>query len=336
MGKISFLLIFLVAFSLGAYAWRILHINHSIDRGDDLKRRLQNNHQKVLVEIGGSQISKDDVAFEYELLTKGLVGQEESEMTQIPDFGDRLDDELNSLKENILNSLVERTMLYQLVKQDKSFNLSDSKRYVTCLQDWSKTLEVGKELFETQENQDRLKARLCEQSILSQYLQEKIYSHVTVDEKYLLEYFKNNREEFTVPAMVSIRQIVLADERQARKIRSRVNRNNFKILARNHSITPEADDDGLLPPFPIGYGMPRFFEVAFSMRPGQISNILKSTYGFHIIMLEKKIKPRELSFAEAAPQVRKKLVEREKERAYQKWVDLALHSIKVSTPKVFW
>ncbi|NRA44855.1 MAG: peptidylprolyl isomerase [Oligoflexales bacterium] len=336
MRKFSFLMIFIFAFSLGAYCWRVLHTSHSIDRSADLRRKLRGSPQKVLVEIGGSQISKDDVAFEYELLTKGLVDPEQQDMTPIPDFGDRLDEELTPLKETILNSLVERTMLYQLVKQDKSFNLSDSQRYVDCLKDWTATIDAGEDLFSSRENQDRLKARLCEQSILSQYLDEKVYSSVLVDEKSLLEYFKNNRDEFTVPAMVSIRQIVLADERQARKIRARVNRSNFKILARNHSITPEADDGGLLPPFPIGYGMPRFFEVAFSMRPGQISNILKSTYGFHIIMLEKKIKPREFSFAEAAPRVKKKLVEREKERAYQKWVDLALHSIKVSTPKVFW
>ncbi|MFK7822606.1 MAG: peptidylprolyl isomerase [Oligoflexales bacterium] len=336
MGKWPFLFLFVIAFCLGAYAWRVFHTNHSIERGADLRRRLQNSHQKVLVEIEGAQISKDDVAFEYDLLTKGLVNAERLDMTPIPDFGDRFDEELISLKETILNSLVERTMLYQLVKQDKSFNLADANRYVDCLQDWAKTLEAEEGLFESRENQDRLKARLCEQSILSQYLEEKVYSSVVVDESLLLEYFRNNRDEFAVPAMVRIRQIVLADERQARKIRAKVNRSNFKRLARDHSITPEADEGGLLPPFPIGYGMPRFFEVAFSMRPGQISNILKSTYGFHIIMLEKKIKPRELSFVKAAAQVKEKLVEKEKERAYQKWVDLALHSIKVSTPKVFW
>ena len=336
MGKLPLLFIFAIAFCLGAYAWRVLHTSHSIERSADLRRRLQNSHQKVLVEIEGAQISKDDVAFEYALLTKGLINVEGTDMTPIPDFGDRLEEELIPLKESILNSLVERTILYQLVKQDKGFNLSDSNRYVDCLQDWSQTLETGDELFKNRENQDRLKGRLCEQSILTQYLEEKVYSSVEVDERRLLEYFRNNRDEFTIPAMVSIRQIVLADERQARKIRARVNRNNFERLARDHSITPEADEGGLMPPFPIGYGMPRFFEVAFSMRPGQISSILKSTYGFHIIMLEKKIKPRELSFADAAPQVKKKLVEKEKERAYQKWVDLALHSIKVSTPKVFW
>lgn len=336
MKRYSFFFVFIFAFCLGAYVWRVFNTTHSIDRGADLRRKLRSSKQDILVEIGGSPISKDDVAFEYTLLTKGLEDAKKLDMTPIPDLGDRLDEELISLKETILNSLVERTMLYQLVKQDKSFNLGDSQRYVDCLHQWMETVEANADLFQTRENQDRLKSRLCEQSILSQYLEEKVYSKVVVDESSLLEYFKNNRDQFTVPAMVSIRQIVLADERQARKIRARVNRNNFRILAKDHSITPEAEDGGLLPPFPIGYGMPRFFEVAFSMRPGQISNILKSTYGFHIIMLEKKIKPRELSFVEAAPKVKKKLVEIEKERAYQKWVDLALHSIKVSTPKVFW
>ena len=36
--------------------------------------------------------------------------------------------------------------------------------------------------------------------------------------------------------------------------------------------------------------MPRFFDVAFQMRRGQISGVLKSIYGFHIIQVLKNIK----------------------------------------------
>ena len=81
--------------------------------------------------------------------------------------------------------------------------------------------------------------------------------------------------------------------------------------------------------------MPRFFEVAFDLHPGQISNILKSTYGFHIIMVEEKREAHKMTFAEALPGITQKLRQLEEEKAYQKWVDLALHTVVVNTPKVY-
>ena len=333
MKKTLITITFLFCFLFGAYVWKILHTRHSINRTSEL-RRLNIGKQQILVEIEGVEITKADVNFEYAIFTGVL--EKDPDITSVPDFGDKIDEELGPLKVNILNSIVERKILYHAVKADPNFDLSNSKRFVGCLEEWMSLKKEGAALFSIPENQNRMKSRLCENSILKQYVSEIINNKIQIDENFILEYFKNHREEFTVPAMVEISQIVLADEKKAKHVRARVMRSNFAKLARTYSITPEAENGGKLAPFPMGFGMPRFFEVAFTMRTGQISSILKSTYGFHIILLNKKIKSRVLSFNEASEYIRKKLSAREEEKAYNKWVETALHSIKVSKPKMYW
>ena len=78
------------------------------------------------------------------------------------------------------------------------------------------------------------------------------------------------------------------------------------------------------------------FDIAFRMSRGQIYGILKSTYGFHLILLEKKIKKRDLSLAEATPIIRRKLLKKRQAEEFRKWVDLAQNSVSVRIPKPLW
>ena len=112
------------------------------------------------------------------------------------------------------------------------------------------------------------------------------FSNVIVSDREIEAFYRNNIKSFQHGKRVVIRQIVLASESEAKRVRHRVRNHNFERYAREKSITPEAVDGGLLGPFEKGE-MPRIFDVAFSMGRGEIKGILKSTYGFHIIKLEK-------------------------------------------------
>ena len=79
--------------------------------------------------------------------------------------------------------------------------------------------------------------------------------------------------------------------------------------------------------------MPRFFDVAFQMRKGQISGVLKSIYGFHIIQVLKKYKKRTLTFKEAKPIIKEKIMAKKKEEVYREWVEEALKTVNVTISK---
>ena len=66
-----------------------------------------------------------------------------------------------------------------------------------------------------------------------------------------------------------------------------------------------------------------------SFKKIKISKILKSTYGFHIIMVE-SIKPaRRKEFLAVKNELYQKLYQEEKKRRYHQWLDLALDTIDI-------
>ena len=79
--------------------------------------------------------------------------------------------------------------------------------------------------------------------------------------------------------------------------------------------------------------MPRFFDVAFQMRRGQISGVLKSIYGFHIIQVLKKYRKRTLTFEEARPIIKEKILADKKQEVYKEWVEEALKAVNVTISK---
>lgn len=331
--KLLILAFVTVFFLVGAYTWKIANTGHNLSGVTVLKPEAVTLGQGVLVAVDGEPISRWDVDLEYRLLTKGLT--EETELKPVPELEKSYTQELDTLRERILDSLIERKLLYRFVNLDKTFDISSAARYDACVQEWQKAV-VRIDVPKPQESKARAKLKewICERSIVRQYIDERINPKISVSKDEIAAHYKKNHGEFRHPEEVQIRQIVLTNEDSAKEIRAKVNPANFSQLAKVYSITPEAINGGRLPAFARGK-LPQFFNIAFSMNEGQISDILKSTYGFHIIIVDKKLNPRILSLAEVTPQITKILLSKKREQEYEKWVDLALQTIKVNTPTHF-
>lgn len=50
-------------------------------------------------------------------------------------------------------------------------------------------------------------------------------------------------------------------------------------------------------------------DAIFAMREGEVSPIIESSYGFHIFRLDKKFEPEQVSFEDAAPGIRRKILD---------------------------
>ena len=79
---------------------------------------------------------------------------------------------------------------------------------------------------------------------------------------------------------------------------------DFAALAKEYSEDPGSKDKGGEYKFPKGQMMPEFEAAAFSLNTNQISDIVTTKYGYHIIKLSEKIPAQKVAFAKALSDIK--------------------------------
>ncbi len=336
-------------FVFGSFAWKVLHTGSFSYEGKSEINSVED--LDLTVSVGDFLITREDIEWEYQyymqqLTDLGSLDHDEGNGKSDAEDENRISQEkgqtpsgqeqkpIIELYNKILSQLIERKLLYQFLSRDVHFDLNDPARFTSCLQEWQKTVDSQAVFFRDEKPRNYLKAMLCEQNILQQYVNERILAAIHFTDEETRSYYEEHKAEFSQPARVTIRQVVLASENEAKKIRARITSQNFANIAKEASISPEAEVGGLLGPFAKGE-MPSLFDISFDMAPGEIQGILKSTYGFHIIMLEKKFAKAQLGWEAARAQIEKKLSRKREEEEYKKWVEMALNNIQIKSSRTF-
>lgn len=95
---------------------------------------------------------------------------------------------------------------------------------------------------------------------------------------------------------------------------------NFSELAQRYSECPSALKGGSITPVARGDIHPNLEETLFCMEEGEISKIVESNMGFHILLCEEVIKAEKLPLEEVKTKIRKKMHARIKKKALQTWL----------------
>jgi peptidyl-prolyl cis-trans isomerase D len=145
---------------------------------------------------------------------------------------------------------------------------------------------------------------------------------VTVEPEEVEAYFNTNPDEFREEKTVSARHILLkvaadADTETVEKRRQEAAAiaakakagEDFAELAKTYSEGPSKDSGGNLGTFKRGTMVKPFADKAFSMQPGDVSDPVKTQFGWHIIKVEKVNPETVVDLATATPKIEKKLRE---------------------------
>ena len=265
----------------------------------------------VIATVGDSEIKARDLQFEVDLQLR------DAEVEDVPE-----------LQQEVLSELLERRILYAHLQRDQQFHFSE----VECKRQAEALIMSDPVFYSSTYRQEGIRRKLCEQAAIRRYSQEHVFARVKVSQAELAEFFAAHRDRYLRPKAVSFRQIVLAQERQAKRIRALVTADNFSSYAQEHSIAPEAKDGGLLGPFTKNQ-LPQVFHVLFKMRENRITEVLKSPYGFHIILLLKKHPAGQGNLEDFLPTIEQAVRRRKQQREYQKWLEVAMHSVSFSLPR---
>jgi peptidyl-prolyl cis-trans isomerase D len=161
---------------------------------------------------------------------------------------------------------------------------------------------------------------------------------VSVTEDELKTYYEEHRKNYHEEKAVHARHILFrvnpdASAEEVEAVKNKAQEilklaragQDFATLAKNYSEDPgSAKNGGDLGYFTQSQMIKEFADAAFAMKPGEISDLVRTAFGFHIIKVEDVRPERDLSFDEVKDSIKKILTERKaRDRAYAKARDFA-------------
>ncbi len=176
-----------------------------------------------------------------------------------------------------------------------------------------------------------LQQRLSEQNMTEDDLRENIEQGCKVDllvekiceeaveptEKEMMAHYDENKEMYVQPERASAQHILVKPmsdsdedrvvaESKIEELRSQIEGGaNFADLAAAHSECPSGKQNGgSLGWFGRGMMVPEFDNAVFSMEVGELSEVIETQFGFHVIYKTGADEGGEASFAEAEPKIR--------------------------------
>jgi peptidyl-prolyl cis-trans isomerase C len=95
---------------------------------------------------------------------------------------------------------------------------------------------------------------------------------------------------------------------------------DFSALAQRYSECPSALKGGSISPVVRGGIYPSLSETLFGMAEGEISEVVESNMGFHILLCEEVIKAKVFDDTEILAKIRDTLQRRARKKAVQAWL----------------
>lgn len=164
---------------------------------------------------------------------------------------------------------------------------------------------------------DRLRTNITVQNLAAKV------SKATVTEEEVQKQFQANRAQYDKTEQVRVRHILVESEAEARFALARLNRGEkFQDLARQLSKDPGSKEEGGDLGFVSkGQLVPEFERAAFALqRPGDLSPVVKTKYGYHIIQFVERTAAKPASLEAVRDQIRRELLGKKQEADFQAWV----------------
>ncbi len=243
---------------------------------------------------------------------------------------------LKKIREEVLDHLVDSKLLEQEIKKrkfevperDVDAAIGDVLKSTNLSENDLKKV-IAREGMTYSAYRQRIREELGKMRLVSREIKSKI----VIEEETLRKAYQANLEKFTDPLEVKIQQIFFPlpqnssqDEaavikKEARSILERARKGeDFTELAKKYSRAPEASEGGVLGYFKHKEMMPELEEVGFKLKVGEISDLVNSPMGFHILRVLERKGGEPKPFAEVQNKIRDEMIQVEAEKKYNEWM----------------
>ena len=245
-------------------------------------------------------------------------------------------EKVRQAKREVLDQLIDMKILDQEIKKKKvevperdvdgavddilkrnNFTLNDLK------------MALAKEGMTYSTYRERVRDDLGKMRLISREIKSKIM----IKEEDLRQAYKERIQEFMIPLEVQVQQIFFAVSREssreqtsaveteARKVWEKAKAGeDFSELARKYSRGPEAGEGGVLGYFKRKELLPELDEVVFQMKAGEVSPLVRSSEGFHLLRVMDRKGGEPKPFLEVQSRLRDEIMQAESEKKFKEWM----------------
>ena len=235
-----------------------------------------------------------------------------------------------------LDNLIDEKLIIQLGKE-KELDVSEREVDAT-VERFRKRVGASKEQFEellaaegmTMERyRDMLKDQLMSRMVISREVQ----SQVKLTDEDVDEYYKEHKEDFSTAPIIKARHILLivsksgGDERETvvlneiRRIRQEIiDGLDFAEAAVKYSEGPSGVDGGDLGEVAPGVMVKPFEEAAFALEPGEVSEPVRTQFGYHLIKVDSKKESKLQPLEEVKKEVENRIYQKIVQEVRKEWI----------------
>ncbi len=227
---------------------------------------------------------------------------------------------LSRIRENILNRLIEEELIKQSVKSE-NIKVSDKeidKAFKEYREKFKSDDQFANYLKHGKHTEESIRDRIRQKKNLEKLIDKK--GSMKVSKTEISEFYEKNKVFYKQKEAIHAKHILFmlkpdAEAAEEEEVLNKIKRIekllrrgiDFSLLAKENSEGPTAPKGGDLGFFSRGQMVKPFEDVAFALKPGEISKRVRTRFGYHIIQVVERKEEHQKPLKEVQAQIRASL-----------------------------
>lgn len=250
------------------------------------------------------------------------------------------DDQMEVIKKNVLDQLIATEVLYQKAKETKMKDLKErvDEAFNSFKEKYDKPEDFKTALQGRSMTEETLRKEIEKGTQIQELIDAQVIKKIVIPEEEITSFYETNKERFREEETVKASHILIrvaedakkAEDKEAlKKIKNILKQvkkgEDFIALAKEHSEDPSAaQNGGDLGYFTHKQMVPEFDKAVFALKVGEISDAIKTSFGYHIIKCDDKKPERVVPFEEVKDRISQHL----ERKAFQSKLTEYIESLK--------
>lgn len=172
--------------------------------------------------------------------------------------------------------------------------------------------------------------------LISRLIKERADDKISIPERDIEKYYNEHSEDFMLPERWRASHILVDTPEEAEQIKQKINQGeSFENLAKEKSKDAAAKQGGDVGYFTKGQLIPEFEQACFGLEVGEISGIVKTKFGYHIIKLTERKNPEVQNFSAVKDLIKKEMEREQKKKLLQELMANLKNSARITINEKF-